>query len=741
MGGDPRFRRVVARIADKAGTVFSNLGGLLKGVAGADRRLAVVRLALGKVAGAARWLAVVRPALGKVVDAARRRVVVRPALGKVVAMPRWWREPAPPLAAVRKKIRAIFRARGPEVVVLLVGVMISVAAFLTVRYYDEAADRHEFDRKAAHYLFVSRTAVDRYVGAVSEVGALIAEFGGQLNRWEFYKFTEERLPDYPGIRALAWVPRVPQPDRTAIEQAANDDGLFNFRLTERDADGATRVAGSRPEYLPAYFVEPFEGNEDMLGLDLAFRPAYRNAFDRARDSGGMSTALAAPAGAMRNARATLLVVSPVYTSANTPRTIADRRAKLAGFAVGLLDVGSIIDSTLAMFTTPDWLDVFLVDVEAAEDRRLLYYRPSPLHTEHLPLADKTGIRTGIFTSADVTLADRNWSLVVKPVSGELVSGSGIAPWGFGVVCLLLTLALVVHMNATRNRQLLIERAVVQRTTELTRANASNVALGKEIARRKRVEQELRAAKEQAEVANRAKSEFLAMVSHELRTPLNAVIGFSEMTVYELFGPVGERYREYGQDIRNSGLHLLSLINNILDLSKVEAKRFELDEQDVDITEIVDEAICLLRDKAESVGVAIETAYASPVLMLYGDARSLKQIFVNLLSNAVKFTEPGGRIVISGKIDYKGRLVATVADDGVGIAKHDQARIFQPFTQADSSLSRKYEGTGLGLPLTKSLVELHDGELELKSKQGVGTTVKVIFPKDRVIGRRTAAAAE
>ena len=152
-------------------------------------------------------------------------------------------------------------------------------------------------------------------------------------------------------------------------------------------------------------------------------------------------------------------------------------------------------------------------------------------------------------------------------------------------------------------------------------------------------------------------------------------------------------------------------------------------------------INLLRDKAESTGVEIRTEYANPALLVYGDARSLKQIFVNLLSNAVKFTRSGGQIVVGARIDYKGRFVATVADDGIGIAKPDQARIFQPFIQADSSVSRQYEGTGLGLPLTKSLVELHDGELDLKSKEGEGTTVKVILPKERVIGRKTAAAAE
>lgn len=648
----------------------------------------------------------------------------------------------PTFDQLRAWFLGLLREHAPAAVVLLVGVTVSLSAFMIVRHYDQIADRHEFDRKAAHYLLVSRKAVGRYIETVSDAGTRVGEFNGQFGRWEFFEFARERLSGLNGIQALAWVPRVEAADKAAMEQKARDDGLFSFRITENDANGNLLTAGSRPTYLPIYYVEPFYGNEDILGVDLAFQPAYLEALELARDSGRMSTVFTVPAEGQQDTRSPLMVISPVYATGEIPTTVEARRKNLAGYAVGLLDVGAIIDTTLTLFTTPDWLDTYLLDRHAVAGQRLLYYRPSQLRTgESAPVAE-TAIQDGLFTSAAFTLADRNWSIVVKPVPGNLVSDSGVAPWGFGLVSLMLTLGLAVHMASVRNRQRVIERAVAERTAELMQATASNVALEEEISHRKRIESELRAAKEQAEVANRTKSEFLTMISHELRTPLNAVIGFAEMTIYEVVGPVGDKkYREYGEDIRRSGLHLLSLINNILDLSKVEAKKFELSEEHVDIAEIIEETYSMLRDKAEGAGITIKTKIANSFPLVNGDARSLKQIFINLLSNAVKFTARDGNIVVGAKIDSKGRFVASVSDDGIGIAKGDQARVFQPFTQADSSLARQYEGTGLGLPLTKSLVELHGGELKLTSAAGVGTTVKVILPKERVVARKSAAAAE
>ena len=242
----------------------------------------------------------------------------------------------------------------------------------------------------------------------------------------------------------------------------------------------------------------------------------------------------------------------------------------------------------------------------------------------------------------------------------------------------------------------------------------------------------------ADSANRMKSEFLATMSHELRTPLNAIIGFSEILQQQSFGPLGsDQYCEYADDICDSGKHLLQLINDILDLSKVESGMDTLDETDITLYELVNTIRMMVQQRAIKGGVTLTAEVPEALPFLRADERKIKQILLNLSTNAVKFTEPGGQVIIKSWAEPDGSLVLEVTDSGIGIAPEDISKAMAQFGQVDGAMNRAHEGTGLGLPLCKALVEQHGGTLDLQSSVGVGTTVTVRLPAARVEQREAA----
>lgn len=250
-----------------------------------------------------------------------------------------------------------------------------------------------------------------------------------------------------------------------------------------------------------------------------------------------------------------------------------------------------------------------------------------------------------------------------------------------------------------------------------------------VAEKQRLEIDLvrnQAAKETAENSNRLKSEFLANMSHELRTPLNAILGFSEIIKAEVFGPGVPKYREYARDIHGAGDHLLSLINDILDLSKAEAGKLELRREDVDLAKLVKECVRLVRARASERKLKIVVAI-EPLPLLEIDRLRIKQVLLNLLSNAIKFTHEGGTITVEAAQASSGTVTVRVRDTGIGIPAHLIPMVFEPFRQVDSTLARKFEGTGLGLSLVRTLMELHSGSVALESVVGEGTTVSVTLP--------------
>jgi len=250
--------------------------------------------------------------------------------------------------------------------------------------------------------------------------------------------------------------------------------------------------------------------------------------------------------------------------------------------------------------------------------------------------------------------------------------------------------------------------------------------------RQRVEADLQTAREDAETANSAKSEFLANMSHELRTPLNAIAGFSQVLLSDIAGPMNEKQREYVGDVQSSSQHLLSLINDILDISKIEAGQQELNDEAFDLVGELDSAVRMFKEKAHTSGIKLEITASPELPWIKADQRLVHQMIINLLSNATKFTPSGGKVEITAHEDDGGGLTVAINDTGVGMSKTDIPVAMSNFGQLKNQINGAGEGTGLGLPLVRNMIELHGGHLELTSRPGAGTSVSIGFPKDRVV---------
>ena len=331
-------------------------------------------------------------------------------------------------------------------------------------------------------------------------------------------------------------------------------------------------------------------------------------------------------------------------------------------------------------------------------------------------------------------------------------------WGAGIsVVIAMLLAGILARDLARPIATLVDatkhlaagdlahRVAVIRQDELgdLAASFNQMAAGVQAAQARMQEQnvELEAARQRAESGNRAKGDFLAAMSHELRTPLNAVLGSAEILQDGIFGPVNPKQARYLQTIDESGRHLLALINDVLDLSKIEANRFELELAPVDVDECVQSSLRLVRQAALKKQIVLSSSCDAGLSTITADPRRLKQVLVNLLSNAVKFTPAGGSVQLDVTAEEaKAQVVFCVTDTGIGISPEDQARLFQPFTQADSKLARQYEGTGLGLALARRLARAHGGDVTMASEVGRGSRFTVTLPLKFPAAEAAAAPA-
>jgi signal transduction histidine kinase len=345
---------------------------------------------------------------------------------------------------------------------------------------------------------------------------------------------------------------------------------------------------------------------------------------------------------------------------------------------------------------------------------------------------------GIFTLAICTMHFTGMSAVsyrydpLIPATGGIVAPNVLAIAIAAIALLILGLGMAMA---------LVDHHLAERAAgEAVRLRSHIVALEKTKAELELSLNDRAVALLKADMASRSKSAFLAAMSHELRTPLNAIIGFSEVMSLQAFGPVGNaQYRGYAQNIHDSGRHLLALINDILDLSRLEAGKAELHEEEIDVGSLVTDSLHMVERQAADGQLALSMRVPPDLPRVRVDERRLKQVLINLLGNAVKFTPEGGSVTVEARVGANG-LAISVVDTGIGIAPENMSRAFENFGQIDSSIARHREGAGLGLPLARQLMEAHDGTLALESTPGVGTIATATLPLARVVSRdRTQAA--
>ena len=590
--------------------------------------------------------------------------------------------------------------------VLVAGVALSLVLHSHLRHRErrETSDAaNELVRQRVERLHVS---ILRSMEVLHSVAALHAAHGG-LDRALFRAFVRTALARQPELQALSWNPVVPRADRERLESQALADGVPGFHFREAGTDGHLRPAADRAEYVPVYFIEPPTSNQDALGFDLASDPERRRSLERARQFG--TPVATSPVRLAQGPSDTsgLLVLLPVYHESSTapevpPQVesppVRDGARPIAGFAVAVFRIRDLVGTALLE------LDQLGLHAELFDDspRGERIFTP-PAGPARAPL--DAGLPPSV---AWLEVAGRRWAVAFQPTTA-FAPGRSFHPSSWALALgLLFTLSTCAHLGHA-----------ARRTREIARANA---ALRDEVATRQRAEAA-------AAAANQAKTDFVTRLSHELRTPLNAILGYAQILQRDSRLP--PEPRDAGLGIQTSGQHLLGLINEVLDLAKIEAGRMELHVADFDLAELAHGIATTFRPLCAQKHLAFhlhlpDAAHSTIAPRVRGDAGKLRQILINLVGNAIKFTRIGEvQLHLHPLPDPPDHWLFEVLDTGLGIPEEERADIFKPFHQGAGAGHQG--GTGLGLAIARHQVQLLGGTLAFTSERGVGSRFHFHIP--------------